>query len=144
LGNTLKDAVQGIQTGGLFIILVGLVLVVVGLGLLVVYVVRIVITLVLKRLDRMVGRQGAPLAFWLHFRTPPSCGMGGCHVNHFWRLLNDLGIPHDASADQASGSTSPTTEAGRRTTSRDQVGEVRRDRVWSGGWVGEHVENSGR
>ncbi|TKG62390.1 hypothetical protein [Prauserella endophytica] len=47
LGNTLKDAVAGIQTGGLFIILVGLVLVVVGLGLLVVYVVRIVITLVL-------------------------------------------------------------------------------------------------
>lgn len=47
LGNTLQDAVQGIQTGGLFIILVGLVLVVVGLGLLVVYVVRIVITLVL-------------------------------------------------------------------------------------------------
>jgi hypothetical protein len=47
LGNTLQDAVMGIQTGGLFIILVGLVLVVVGLGLLVVYVVRIVITLVL-------------------------------------------------------------------------------------------------
>jgi hypothetical protein len=47
LGNTLKDAVGGIQTGGLFIILVGLVLVVVGLGLLVVYVVRVAITLVL-------------------------------------------------------------------------------------------------
>jgi hypothetical protein len=47
LGNTLKDAVQGIATGGLFIILVGLVLVVLGLGLLVVYVGRIVITLVL-------------------------------------------------------------------------------------------------
>ncbi|MCE7011677.1 hypothetical protein LWC34_54030 [Kibdelosporangium philippinense] len=47
LGNTLKDAVQGIQSGGLFIILVGLVLVVVGLGLLIVYVVRIVITLIL-------------------------------------------------------------------------------------------------
>lgn len=47
LGNTLKDAVQGIQTGGLFIILVALVLVVVGLALLVVYVVRIVVTLVL-------------------------------------------------------------------------------------------------
>jgi len=47
LGNTLQEAVQGIQTGGLFIILVGLVLVVVGLALLVVYVVRIVITLVL-------------------------------------------------------------------------------------------------
>lgn len=47
LGNTLQDAVQGIASGGLFIILVGLVLVVVGLALLVVYVVRIVITLVL-------------------------------------------------------------------------------------------------
>ncbi|MGA8116194.1 MAG: DUF302 domain-containing protein, partial [Actinocatenispora sp.] len=47
LGNTLQEAVQGIQNGGLFIILVGLVLVVVGLALLVVYVVRIVITLVL-------------------------------------------------------------------------------------------------
>ncbi|MGW4058640.1 hypothetical protein ACWEGE_10175 [Amycolatopsis sp. NPDC004747] len=47
LGNTLQEAVQGIQTGGLFIILVALVLVVLGLGLLVVYVVRIVITLVL-------------------------------------------------------------------------------------------------
>ena len=47
LGSTLQEAVQGIQTGGLFIILVGLVLVVVGLALLVVYVVRIVITLVL-------------------------------------------------------------------------------------------------
>ncbi|MFI5593542.1 hypothetical protein ACIA5G_51550 [Amycolatopsis sp. NPDC051758] len=47
LGNTLRDAVQGIATGGLFIILVALVLVVLGLGLLVVYVVRIVITLVL-------------------------------------------------------------------------------------------------
>ncbi|WP_433264830.1 hypothetical protein ACQPZF_36210 [Actinosynnema sp. CS-041913] len=47
LGDTLKDAVAGVASGGLFIILVGLVLVVVGLGLLVVYVVRIVITLVL-------------------------------------------------------------------------------------------------
>ncbi|MEV7040469.1 hypothetical protein [Amycolatopsis sp. NPDC051061] len=47
LGNTFQEAVQGIQTGGLFIILVALVLVVLGLGLLVVYVVRIVITLVL-------------------------------------------------------------------------------------------------
>jgi hypothetical protein len=47
LGNTLQEAVQGIQTGGLFIILVALVLVVLGLGLLIVYVVRIVITLVL-------------------------------------------------------------------------------------------------
>jgi hypothetical protein len=47
LGNTLQEAVQGIQTGGLFIILVALVLVVLGLALLVVYVVRIVITLVL-------------------------------------------------------------------------------------------------
>jgi hypothetical protein len=47
LGSTLKDAVAGIASGGLFIILVGLVLVVVGLGLLVVYVVRIVITLIL-------------------------------------------------------------------------------------------------
>jgi len=47
LGNTLNDAVAGIASGGLFIILVGLVLVVVGLGLLVVYVVRIVITLIL-------------------------------------------------------------------------------------------------
>ncbi|WP_232376332.1 hypothetical protein [Amycolatopsis aidingensis] len=47
LGSTLEEAVAGIATGGLFIILVGLVLVVLGLGLLVVYVVRIVITLVL-------------------------------------------------------------------------------------------------
>jgi hypothetical protein len=47
LGNTLSDAVAGVATGGLFIILVGLVLVVVGLGLLIVYVVRIVITLIL-------------------------------------------------------------------------------------------------
>jgi hypothetical protein len=47
LGDTLSEAVAGIQTGGLFIILVGLVLVVVGLGLLIVYVVRIVITLIL-------------------------------------------------------------------------------------------------
>jgi hypothetical protein len=47
LGTTLTDAVAGIASGGLFIILVGLVLVVVGLGLLIVYVVRIVITLVL-------------------------------------------------------------------------------------------------
>jgi hypothetical protein len=47
LGSTLQDAVQGAQSGGLFVILVGLVLVVVGLGLLIVYVVRIVITLIL-------------------------------------------------------------------------------------------------
>ncbi len=47
LGDTLSEAVAGIQSGGLFIILVGLVLVVVGLGLLIVYVVRIVITLIL-------------------------------------------------------------------------------------------------
>jgi hypothetical protein len=47
LGTALQDAVQGAQSGGLFIILIGLVLVVVGLGLLIVYVVRIVITLIL-------------------------------------------------------------------------------------------------
>ncbi|WP_409490679.1 hypothetical protein [Amycolatopsis sp. cmx-11-12] len=47
LGNTLKDAVAGINTGGLFIVLVGLVLLVLGLGLLVVYVFRIVVILVL-------------------------------------------------------------------------------------------------
>jgi hypothetical protein len=47
LGTTLTNAVTGIASGGLFIILVGLVLVVVGLGLLIVYVVRIVITLIL-------------------------------------------------------------------------------------------------
>ena len=47
LGDTLNDAITGILTGGLFIILVGLVLVVVGIGLLIVYVVRIVITLIL-------------------------------------------------------------------------------------------------
>lgn len=47
LGDTLDDAITGVLTGGLFIILVGLVLVVVGLGLLVVYVVRVIITLIL-------------------------------------------------------------------------------------------------
>lgn len=47
LGNTLKDAVAGIQSGGLFIILVGLMLVIIGLGLLIVFVVRVVITLIL-------------------------------------------------------------------------------------------------
>ncbi|MFD2415007.1 hypothetical protein [Amycolatopsis pigmentata] len=47
LGDTLKDAVAGFQTGSLFIILTGLVLVVLGLGLLIVYVIRIVITLIL-------------------------------------------------------------------------------------------------
>ncbi|WP_459714378.1 TrbL/VirB6 family protein [Actinophytocola sp. KF-1] len=47
LGDTLNEAITGVLTGGLFIILVGLVLVVMGLGLLVVYVVRIVITLIL-------------------------------------------------------------------------------------------------
>src|SRR5690348_15335134 len=47
LGTTLQDAVAGIGSGGLFIILVSLVLVVAGLGLLVVSVVRIVITLAL-------------------------------------------------------------------------------------------------
>jgi len=47
LGTTLQDAVQGIGTGGLFIILVGLILVVLGLALLVVYVIRIVIMLIL-------------------------------------------------------------------------------------------------
>jgi hypothetical protein len=47
LGSTLQDAVQGIGTGGLFIILVGLILVVLGLLLLVVYVIRVVITLLL-------------------------------------------------------------------------------------------------
>lgn len=46
-GDTLNEAITGVLTGGLFIILVGLVLVVMGLGLLVVYVVRIVITLIL-------------------------------------------------------------------------------------------------
>jgi hypothetical protein len=47
LGTALTDAVAGIATGGLFIILIGLVLVVLGLVLLVVYVVRIVVLLVL-------------------------------------------------------------------------------------------------
>lgn len=47
LGNTLSEALTGVASGGLFIILVGLVLVVVGLGLLVVYVIRVVVTLIL-------------------------------------------------------------------------------------------------
>ncbi len=47
MGNTLHEALTGVASGGLFLILVGLVLVVVGLGLLIVYVVRVVITLIL-------------------------------------------------------------------------------------------------
>jgi hypothetical protein len=58
LGNTLKEAAQGIATGGLFIILVGLVLVALGLGLLVVYVVRITFTIALVI--------SAPLFFMCH------------------------------------------------------------------------------
>lgn len=47
LGDTFEEALLGVQTGGLFIILVGLVLVIAGIGLLIVYVVRVVITLIL-------------------------------------------------------------------------------------------------
>lgn len=47
LGDSLSEAMAGIQSGGLFIILTGLVLVVVGIGLLIVYVVRVVVTLIL-------------------------------------------------------------------------------------------------
>ncbi|WP_086825899.1 hypothetical protein [Allokutzneria sp. NRRL B-24872] len=47
LGSTLKTAIGGVLSGGLFIILVGLVLVVVSLALLIVYAFRVVTTLVL-------------------------------------------------------------------------------------------------
>ena len=47
LGDTFADALGGIASGGLFLILIGLVLVVVGLALLIVYVFRVAITLIL-------------------------------------------------------------------------------------------------
>ncbi|WP_243727483.1 hypothetical protein [Actinocrispum wychmicini] len=47
LGHTLQDAVAGMATGGLFIILTGLILVIVGMGLLIVYAFRLVVTVIL-------------------------------------------------------------------------------------------------
>ncbi|MGC7093985.1 hypothetical protein ACPZ19_04915 [Amycolatopsis lurida] len=47
LATTLKDALDGALTGGLFLIFVAVALVVIGIGLLIVYVVRVAITLIL-------------------------------------------------------------------------------------------------
>ncbi|WP_211260628.1 hypothetical protein [Amycolatopsis jejuensis] len=47
LGPTLKDAIEGAQSGGIFMILLALALAVAGLGLVLVYAVRVVVTLLL-------------------------------------------------------------------------------------------------